>query len=333
MTTTYTLILAASAFFFAYAGTALLVWALPHLSVVDTPNERSNHTAPTPRGGGLGVIIPAIGFMAVEGAHAGIIVGGLVLLFVSFLDDRASLSASLRLGIQAMVVAFALTYFHYGLVFQGLLPWWADRIAVGIVWLWFINLYNFMDGIDEITSVETGSIVVGLIFLVISEAGIKNFLAVDGAVLGGAILAFWLFNRHPARIFLGDAGSVPLGFLVGFLLLALAAQGYWIPALILPAYYISDATYTLLRRLVAGKKIWEAHSEHAYQCAVRMGRRHDDVARHVLALNMLLVTLAVVSLLGGLAGWLSLAGAYVLSTMLMVYFGQPVKALPSLSHA
>ena len=337
MTATYTILLAFSAFLFAYVGTALLVWALPKLSVMDTPGERSNHAAPTPRGAGLAVVISAVGFMTVSGAHTGIVLGAIILMLVSFLDDRKPMPARMRFAVQAMVVAFALTYFNYGLVFQGLLPWWLDRLAAGVLWLWFLNLYNFMDGIDEITATQTTSIAAGLIFLAVSEVGVKNFLAVDGAILGGAAMAFWLFNRHPAKIFLGDSGSVPLGFLTGFLLLVLAAEGQWKAALILPAYYLCDATITLLGRLLAGKKIWQAHSEHAYQQAVRGGRAHDDVARHVLALNMILITLSVVSLLGGAAGYLSLAAAYSLSLALMVYFKKtPVggkTALPATTHA
>lgn len=333
MTATYTILLSLSAFAFAYVGTALLVWLLPRLRIVDTPSERSNHVSQVPRGGGLAVIIPAIGFLVVGGTHAGPIVGALALLLVSFLDDKSGMSVKVRLGVQVFAVALALTDFHYGLVFQGLVPWWLDRILIGILWLWFINLYNFMDGIDEITSMQTLTMMAGLVLLTITEPSVKNLLAVDGAILGGAILGFWFFNRHPAKIFLGDSGSVPLGFLIGFLLLVLAAGGHWQAALILPAYYLCDATLTLARRLLAGKKIWEAHSEHAYQRAVRGGRRHDDVSRHVLALDMILVTLSVVSLLGGVAGWAALAAAYALSFTLMQYFTRPAKITSASAHA
>ncbi len=334
MTATYTIMLALSAFLFAYICTALLVRFLGWASVVDIPNERSNHTAPTPRGGGLGVIVPTVGFMIVSGAHGGIMCGALLLMAVSFMDDKMSLSVGLRLAIQALVIAWALTYFgNYGLVFQGMFPLWLDRLAAGILWLWFINLYNFMDGIDEITSVQTGAISVGLIALTITEPGIKNFLAVDGAIVGGAIVAFWLFNRHPAKIFLGDAGSVPLGFLVGFLLLVLAAEGYAHAALILPAYYLCDATLTLLGRLMGGENISLAHTKHAYQRAVRGGRSHDDVARHILALNMVLITLAVVSVLGGVYAQAALVAAYVLSLGLMLYFRKHTAPRPVAAHA
>lgn len=333
MTATYAITLALSAFAFAYMGTALLLWLLPRLRVLDVPNERSNHANPTPRGGGLAVIITAVGFLTVGGAHLGPIVGALALMLVSFLDDRTPLPVRVRFAVQVAAVAFAFFGFDYGLVFQGLLPWWLDRIAAAILWLWFINLYNFMDGIDEITSLQTSSMMAGLMLLAITEPQVKNFLAVDGAILAGAILGFWMFNRHPAKIFLGDSGSIPLGFLIGFLLLVLAAEGDWQAALILPAYYLTDATVTLVRRVLRKEKIWQAHSEHAYQVAVRHGRRHDDVARHILALNMILVTLSVISTLGGIAGWGSLAVAYALAVALMQYFSKPIQTILPPAHA
>lgn len=334
MTAFYTLLLAGSAFLFSYVTVAILVRLLPYLQVLDVPGERSNHTVPVPRGGGLGVIIPVVGFLAVSGAHTGIIVGALLLLALSFLDDRYSLPAHLRFAAHIAIVSFGMLYFEYGLVFQGLLPFWLDRLLTAFLWLWFLNLYNFMDGIDEITSIQTASMMAGLVFLVITEDPIKNFLAVDGTIIAAGVMGFWFFNRHPAKIFLGDAGSVPLGFLTGFLLLVLAAEGFWQAALILPAYYVSDATITLLSRLFRGKKIWEAHSEHAYQSAVRAGRRHDDVARHVLALNMVLITLSVISVMGGVYALASLIAAYTLSVALMVYFRQsPATALPAPTHA
>lgn len=332
MTATYTIVLALSAFLFSFAGTALLLWLLPRLHVLDVPNARSNHANPTPRGGGLAVIIPAAGFLTVAGAHSGPILGTLALMLISFMDDRKPLPVRMRLAVQAAAVAFALSGFDYGLVFQGILPWWLDRLAAGIIWLWFINLYNFMDGIDEITALHTVSVMAGLALLTMIDPGVKNFLAVDGAIIGGAVLGFWLFNRHPARIFLGDCGSIPLGFLVGFLLLVLAAEGDWHAALILPAYYLTDATVTLLRRLIRKEKVWQAHSEHAYQTAVRHGRRHDTVARYILALNLALAVLAVISVPGGAAAWVSLAAAYVFAGGLMYYFSKPVQTLLPPAH-
>jgi len=115
----------------------------------------------------------------------------------------------------------------------------------------------------------------------------------EGAVgywaIAGAAAAFLLFNFHPARIFLGDIGSVPLGYLLGFLLLGAAAEGHWKIALILPLYFLADATVTLARRLARGEPVWRAHRQHFYQRAVQRGLGHGAVVRRVIAADLLLI--------------------------------------------
>ncbi len=127
-----------------------------------------------------------------------------------------------------------------------------------------------MDGIDGISSVETVSIGIGITILA-GSLGWESLGQTYSLVLAGAATGFLWWNWQPARVFLGDVGSVPLGFLLGWLLLNLAANGYWLQALILPLYYIADATLTLLERLIRRKKIWEAHRDHYYQQAVQKG--------------------------------------------------------------
>jgi UDP-N-acetylmuramyl pentapeptide phosphotransferase/UDP-N-acetylglucosamine-1-phosphate transferase len=333
----YAMILAGSAFLFALCGTALLVWLLPRLNLLDHPEERKNHTVPTPRGGGIAVMFAALGFLAVAGVPGGVLLAAAALTLVSALDDHHSMPVRTRLLAQALAVLLVVPHAG-GLVFQGVLPHWADTLLAGLALLWFTNLYNFMDGIDEITSMETAGIMLGLMLLVFAKRDLPNGLAVDAAVLGAAVLGFFVFNRHPAKIFLGDAGSIPLGLLTGFFLLRLAASGHWQAALILPAYYLSDATLTLLTRLLSGKKIWEAHSEHAYQRAVRAGRSHHGVAMNILWLNLVLTALAVASLLGGKMALGALALAYGLSLFLMARFfaappsSQASRNLPAPAH-
>jgi UDP-N-acetylmuramyl pentapeptide phosphotransferase/UDP-N-acetylglucosamine-1-phosphate transferase len=138
-----------------------------------------------------------------------------------------------------------------------------------------------MDGIDGITAVETISLALGFALL-------GQFIP-QSALLIAVSLGFLLWNWHPAKIFLGDSGSIPLGFLLGWLLLLLAGRGHWAAALILPAYYLADSTLTLLRRAVRGEKIWLAHRQHAYQRAVQAGARHDQVTLTILAANLLLI--------------------------------------------
>jgi UDP-N-acetylmuramyl pentapeptide phosphotransferase/UDP-N-acetylglucosamine-1-phosphate transferase len=271
--------------------------------VLDRPNARSSHSVATPRGGGLAVmlaLLPGWALLALLGAAPPAtivaVLGGAFLAAVSFADDLRSLSPLWRLSAQLAAVAAGIAALpESGGVFQGLLPPALDRIAAGLVWLWFVNLYNFMDGIDGITGAETAFLGAALAFIAFAnrELGSAGQAAL-GLATAAAALGFLRWNWQPARIFLGDVGSVPLGYLLGWLLLATAAAGAWKAALLLPAYYLADATFTLARRALRGERVWEAHREHLYQRAVRRGWSHAAVVRRILALNLVLLALALV---------------------------------------
>lgn len=285
----------AASFLLTVVGTRLAVAWLLHRRYLDHPNERSSHSAPTPRGGGLAVT-PAIlvvwgALILWEGGRSfdWLLVGGAAgLMALSWWDDRHTLPAAPRFLAHAAMVALGLASLPgEALVFQGWLPLWADRLLAGLGWLWFLNLYNFMDGIDGITGIETACIGLGLAVLGI---------AVQPAIICAAAgLGFLVWNWHPARIFLGDSGSVPLGFVLGGLLVQLAAAGHLAAALILPAYYLADATITITRRLLNGEKIWQAHRKHFYQRAVQGGRSHAQVSLAILGGNAVLVAAAVMT--------------------------------------
>ena len=130
--------------------------------------------------------------------------------------------------------------------------------------------FNFMDGIDGMASVETISISIGIIFLA-ANANWEPLGQVYAAVLAGAMAGFIKLNWAPAKVFLGDVGSIPIGFIIGWLLLKLASEGLWLPAFILPLYYITDATFTLARRILKREKFWLPHKQHYYQQAVIRG--------------------------------------------------------------
>lgn len=302
-------------------ATRLLIGILRKRAILDHPNERSNHAIPTPRGGGLAVVPIALVAWATDarGLDGGLLVvlgGAWALAVLSWIDDLKSLPELLRLAVQAMVVAIAAHWLSaQGPVFQGLLPPWLDTVAAALIWLWFVNLFNFMDGIDGLAGVETISVCVGLAVL--------GAFAADGAplvwfavTLAGATAGFLVWNWHPARIFLGDVGSIPLGFMLGFLILSLAARGYWAAALILPSYYLADATITLMRRILRGEKFWRAHSQHFYQQAVRGGRSHAKVGAAVIAANLVLIALAIVALSAPLP---ALAGAVLTVAALLAW--------------
>jgi UDP-N-acetylmuramyl pentapeptide phosphotransferase/UDP-N-acetylglucosamine-1-phosphate transferase len=191
-------------------------------------------------------------------------------------------------------------------VFQGLLPPLADRLAAAFLWLWFLNLFNFMDGIDGISGVEAASVGLGLA-LVAVLGGLAAELVALPVLLAAAALGFLAWNRPPAKLFLGDVGSVPLGYLLGWLLLSSAAAGQWAAALILPLYYLADATVTLAKRGLRGAKVWQAHREHFYQRAVQGGLSHGAVVLRVLVCNVGLVVFALLATAGW--PWPALAGA------------------------
>ena len=274
------------------AGTGWLLPFLERRAILDHPNERSSHDIPTPKGGGIvvvGVVLAAwMGFTYSFDGGAFLLwllpITALALAVLSWIDDLRGLPPAVRLLAQIAAVATVLALRPQpDLFFQGLLPHSLDTLAAGLLWVWFINLFNFMDGIDGITGVE--ALVIGLGVALIGGG-------VYGVIIAGAALGFLKWNWHPAKIFLGDVGSVPLGFLLGWLLLDLAAAGHWAAALILPAYYLADATTTLIRRALKGEKVWQAHRQHFYQQAVQRGFSHAQVSTAVLGIGILLVGLA-----------------------------------------
>ncbi|MCI5050458.1 MAG: glycosyltransferase family 4 protein [Rickettsiales bacterium] len=322
--TTYYIILVISSFLFSLLATGAMYYLLKKLSLMDMPVDRSNHKEPVPTGAGLGFMLTTTGFLVVANAPTPIWSGALLLCIISFIDDMRSLGIVKRLGAQLVAVGLAVTVFPEP-VFQGLLPEWADLALTGLLWLWFINLYNFMDGIDGITVTQSLGMAIGISLLSFFVDGVPRALSVDALIIAAGLIAFIPWNMHPAKLFMGDSGSVTLGFLFGYLLLHLAADGYWMAALILPSYYLLDASLTLLKRILAGKPFWRAHSEHYYQKAVRGGRSHDQVTVPLMWLNLLMVVLALVSAQEMEQGWIALATAYACSLFLLLRFTQPVR--------
>ena len=267
----------------SYAGTGFALKLLRERAILDHPNERSSHATATPRGGGIAVIAvllaawAMIALFTIPAAMPSRVIPVLVaagsLALVSWLDDLRGVAPAIRLLIQIAAAATSLGALP-GLVFQGVLPPELDWVATVLIWVWFINLFNFMDGIDGITGVEAVAIGLGLFLLAALFAEPMPGFALYALSLVGAALGFLRWNWAPAKIFLGDVGSAPLGFLLCYLLLSAAAAGYWIPALILPLYYLADSGITLGRRLVRGEKIWQAHASLRSRAVVpRLGVR------------------------------------------------------------
>lgn len=298
---TYWLLLIGSALF-SFVAVALVLFLLKRYSVLDIPNSRSNHTSPVPRGAGIGllcVIIPIISALSsIDNSWdytPPLLISALVLSGLSFIDDVRSLPVFIRLFSQVIAVYFGVMVAYQGLsepVLFSSLPLPVEKLLVGVAWIWFINLYNFMDGIDGITACETFFIALGIIILSIFIGLVPSFLPYWAAVIAGAAVGFYGLNKYPAKIFIGDSGSILLGYFLGYLLLALTLNGQLLYALLISLYYLLDSTITLSKRLFRGDKIWHAHSEHYYQQAVRSGLAHSNAVLTIAVLNSFLVLLA-----------------------------------------
>ena len=265
-------------------------------AVLDRPNRRSSHKAPVPRGAGLVVVPVAVAAWAVlagiAGPNAIVALSALLLAAITWIDDLRGLAVLPRLAVQCLAVLAALLVLPKdALVFQGWLPLLLDRAATALLWLWFVNLYNFMDGIDGLTGIATTTIPGGAA-LVLWIAGDAGGPKAEALALAAAAVGFLAWNWPPARIFLGDVGSIGLGFLVGWLLLRVAAEGLWAAALLLPLYHLGDATLTLGLRLAKGDRVWVASRVHFYQRGAAAYGRHAPVLLRITGVKLGLVALA-----------------------------------------
>jgi UDP-N-acetylmuramyl pentapeptide phosphotransferase/UDP-N-acetylglucosamine-1-phosphate transferase len=176
------------------------------------------------------------------------------------------------------------------------LPFWVERALLLIGCLWFVNLTNFMDGIDWMTVAEFVPMAIGLALIGLLGGLPMHGLVVALAICGG-LIGFAPFNRPVARIFLGDVGSLPIGLLFAWQLVLVAGSGYLAAALILPLYYLADATLTIMWRIANREPFLQAHRTHFYQVATDRGYRVPEIVARVFATNLALVALAVASVL------------------------------------
>lgn len=312
-------------------------------SIIDIPNARSSHSKPTPRGGGVSIVLaflvslpvlwwePAISsdvLLAAGGA-------GALIALVGFMDDHGHIAARWRLLGHFVASAWALYWLG------GLPPVTVFGIAVNLGWsgsvlaaiylVWLLNLYNFMDGIDGIASVEAICACLGSC-LIYWLSGLESLMLLP-LCLAMAVVGFLFWNFPPARIFMGDAGSGFLGIILGVLSIQAAsasANFLWV-WLILLGVFIVDATFTLIRRLVRGDRVYEAHRSHAYQFASRRFGRHLPVTLAVIALNVFwLLPVAMCVVLFELDGALGVVIAYVPLIFLAIKFhaGELEKSTP-----
>lgn len=329
-----------------FVAAFVLTWLLRRYalasSLMDIPNERSSHSVPTPRGGGVAIVLSFLAVMLFMGFIewlswpfvTAIVGAGAAVAILGFLDDHGHIAARWRLLGHFSAAAWAL-YWLGGLPSLVVFGYSFDLGLVGhilaaVYIVWLLNLYNFMDGIDGIASVEAICVCIGgaLLYALLGSSA----LALAPLLLAAAVAGFLCWNFPPARIFMGDAGS---GFL-GLILAVLSLQAAWFKAellwswAILLGVFVVDATLTLLRRLLRGDKVYEAHRSHAYQYASRQFAGHRPVTLFVMVINLVwLLPMALLVGLGYLDGLLGVLIAYLPLILLAIKFkaGQLEKAV------
>jgi Fuc2NAc and GlcNAc transferase len=274
------------------------------VGLIDRPNHRSSHKRPTPRGGGLGVVVAGALAGMVLALQSGWMLGleitglSLVLAGIGLRDDIQPLPARVRLGVQAAVCGgFLLALgamprldMHLGFVLQGYVLW-ALLMLAGV---WWTNLFNFMDGIDGIAGSQA-------VLMLLTGAGLAVWgradLVADPAwglmvCIAAATVGFLVLNWPPARVFMGDVGSTYLAFMI-FALALISVQAGWLNYAVwavLGAVFVTDATVTLLRRMLIGERWFEAHRSHAYQRLSRRWQSHRKVTLLTIVINIFWLT-------------------------------------------
>jgi Fuc2NAc and GlcNAc transferase len=303
-------------------------------SLLDVPNARSSHITPTPRGGGLAIVIVfllTLGGISLMGSPTinqtyimGLVLSGALVSGIGFADDRQSIPARWRFMVHFGAAAWGL-YCLGGLppiIFFGYIVnlGWVGQI-IGLLYLvWLLNLYNFMDGIDGLAGIEAITVCCSgalMIWLVASD----STAWVPPLLLATAVLGFLVWNFPPARIFMGDAGSGFLGIMLALFSVQAACvepRLLWV-WLILLGVFIVDATVTLFRRVLRGERFYDAHRSHAYQYASRALGAHRPITLAVCAINVFwLLPVASLVALENLDGMLGLLVAY-LPLLLLAY--------------
>jgi UDP-N-acetylmuramyl pentapeptide phosphotransferase/UDP-N-acetylglucosamine-1-phosphate transferase len=270
------------------------------------PTARSSHSSLTPQWGGLAVVSATMGIavlvmllsprFAAETVSQTFLVlcAAALMVALGVIDDMRNLAPAYKLVVQAVAVLMVLAALPEDMRVLPFTPLWLERALVFLSGLWLVNLVNFMDGIDWMMVVEVVPVTAG-----IALVGALGALPPQGLVvalaLNGAMLGFAPFNRPVARLFLGDMGSLPTALLLAWLLFLVAGSGHLAAAILLPLYFVGDATATLCRRLAAGERVWEAHRSHFYQRAGDNGFSNTEIIGRVLAVNLGLVVLAAAS--------------------------------------
>jgi UDP-N-acetylmuramyl pentapeptide phosphotransferase/UDP-N-acetylglucosamine-1-phosphate transferase len=268
------------------------------------PNARSSHSTATPQGAGIAVmlaLLAGVGLGLLLWHPQGqsllpILVTAIFLTVLGALDDAHALPVSWRLVGQTLAALVLVLSLPEGFqLFPGLMPLVLERALLVLGVVWFVNAVNFLDGLDWMTVAQVVPITLGVVALEALGA-VPATVGLLALALLGATLGFAAFNKHPAQIFLGDAGSLPIGLCLAFMLIYVA-EAHLAAALLLSLYTLADPTLTLFRRMAAGEQIFSAHRTHFYQRAVGQGLTVPQVTARIFLLGILLACLAIATAL------------------------------------
>ncbi len=280
----------------AWLLTGLATWYATRAGLIDQPGERHSHSRPTPRGGGAGLVMALVfGTLIFAGGvvphywvHC-MLPGIVILSILGWVDDHRSLSVSLRLAVQLVVSLYLIWCAGRQEWLQGAVP----MLAGGVFVVWMTNLYNFMDGSNGMAGLQGvfAGCVMAWLFTLSGETG----SALIALLLAAACLGFLPWNLGHAKVFMGDVGSLALGFGVGALLLYGAGSGAVDPpaAWLVMLLFVTDSTLTLLARVMRRERWYNAHRQHLYQRLIARGWSHGLVASFYQAINLALVLPAI----------------------------------------
>lgn len=331
---------------FAFLISCVLTWglrayAIKH-NVIDRPNQRSSHSVPTPRGGGVAIVLTLLAAMVlfyfslqitVE-TFLGLFIPGLIVAIIGFLDDHGHIAARWRLLMHFLSAAIGIYFlgpfpvisvFGYELSLS-----WIGMILGCVYLVWMLNLFNFMDGINGLASSEaiTFALSSAILLFINHYADSPGNLYPLTLALVGAAAGFLVWNFPVAKIFMGDAGSGFLGIIIGLIILHIAKvdSHFFFAELCLMGVFIVDATTTLSRRLMSGKKVYEAHASHSYQILARKFGSHVPVTLMAIAVNIVwLLPIACFIASAKIDGVVGLVIAWLPLLYVAVKFGAGVK--------
>ncbi len=319
-------------FVICLVATRFLILFLTRVGIVDNPDDRRLHKQTTPTGGGIAVMASFIfGFVIIDYAlfelsySLYILLPLLILAAISFYDDIKELPPAFRFFVHLA----ASSYIAYNLLlpyqlFHGELSYWADFVIAFIALAGFMNIYNFMDGIDGITASESIHLSTTILILCTLRHEViihSELISIIAALILMCSIAFIIYNWHPAHIFIGDVGTITIGMLLGLCLMLIAASGVklFVSVIIASLYYLGDGGLTILIRIMKREKIWLPHVNHFFQQAIRQRLSHRKITTEIILCNYWLMMLSVSALYYPL---LSLMLAIGLVTRVLVKFSE-----------